>query len=232
MNQGPDQPRDPSLPGASGSPDPYERLGIASDASFDLVQAARQARLDEVGDDPMARSRIEAAYDSVLMDRLKERQQGRVSSAARTASQREQATPPPTRPILPSLPTLPQLPAARMARGSLLPQLALATGRERWFPLAADGVLFVLLLLLPGAAPELLLALVTGVTVLNLQRRNGRFLAAIGWSFALLALGLLLGSLLLSLLGMPVLTALPLTPVQLQSIPALVLLLLGALFLA
>ena len=71
--------------------DPYERLAIPADAPFDAVQAARDARLEEVGEDPMARSRVEAAYDAVLMDRLKERQQGRVSSAARSASQREQA---------------------------------------------------------------------------------------------------------------------------------------------
>ena len=68
---------------------------MPADSSFDAVQAAKLARLAEVGDDPMARSRIEAAYDAVLMERLKERQQGRVSSAAKSASQREQVAPPP-----------------------------------------------------------------------------------------------------------------------------------------
>ena len=98
----------PSVPEAS---DPYERLGVSPDASFDHVQEARQARLAELGeDDPLARSRIEAAYDAVLMDRLKERQQGRVSTAARTASQREQLAPSTERPALPSLPRLASLP--------------------------------------------------------------------------------------------------------------------------
>ena len=130
MNQG-----TPPAPGSSGfasdGPDPYQRLGVEPDAPFDAVQTARNARLKEVGADPLARSAIEAAYDAVLMDRLKERQQGKVSSAARTASQREQTAPPPSRPVLPSLPSLPQLPAGRVtvARPTL-PALVLAVGRE------------------------------------------------------------------------------------------------------
>jgi hypothetical protein len=228
MNQGSDQAQ--PAPDAS---DPYQRLGVAPDASFDTVQEAKLARLDEAGDDPLVRSRIEAAYDAVLMDRLKERQQGRVSSAARSASQREQASPPPSRPALSALPSLPQLPPSRLPRPSFsLPQLQLATGRDLWFPLAADGVLLVLLVLMPGAAPELLTALATGVTLLNLQRRHGRFLAAVGWSFALLCVGLVLGGLLAGGLGPSLSQTLPITTLQLQSIPAILMLLLGALLIA
>jgi hypothetical protein len=230
MNQG-----SPPAPGSSGfppdGPDPYQRLGVEPDASFDAVQAARTARLAEVvGEDPLARSAIEAAYDAVLMDRLKERQQGKVSSAARTASQREQAAPPPSRPVLPSLP---QLPAGRVkVTRPTLPTLSLAEGRERWFPLAAHGALLVLLVALPGLPADLLLALATSATVLNLQRRHGRFLAAVGWSVLLLVLGLVVGALLLSALAPALPPALPLTPVQIEAVPALLLLLLGALFLA
>ena len=228
MNQGSDQAQ--PAPDAS---DPYQRLGVAPDASFDTVQEAKLARLDEAGDDPLVRSRIEAAYDAVLMDRLKERQQVRVSSAARSASQREQASPPPSRPALSALPSLPQLPPSRLPRPSFsLPQLQLATGRDLWFPLAADGVLLVLLVLMPGAAPELLTALATGVTLLNLQRRHGRFLAAVGWSFALLCVGLVLGGLLAGGLGPSLSQTLPITTLQLQSIPAILMLLLGALLIA
>jgi hypothetical protein len=218
--------------GSGEAPDPYDRLGIPHDSLFDDVQAARQARLQEVGDDPMAASRIEAAYDAILMDRLKERQQGRVSSAARTASQREQATPPP-RPVLPALGGLPQLPVARLAPTSpRLPTLAWAHGRELWLPLIADGAFLVLLLLVPAAPAELLLALATGVTLLNLQRRNGRFLAALGWSFALLFAGLMLGAVLVNLLNASLPLGLPLGATQVQGLPALVLLLLGALLIA
>lgn len=89
-----------------------------------------------------------------------------------------------------------------------------------------------MIVLAPGASPELLLAMATGVTVINLQRRNGRFLAAVGWSFLLLSVGLALGALLLGLLhpGLPL--GLPLNALQVQALPALLLLLLGALLIA
>jgi hypothetical protein len=221
--------RSDQSPLAADSSDPYERLGISADASFDAVQAAKLARLDEVGDDPMARSRIEAAYDAVLMERLKERQQGRVSSAAKTASQREQLAPQPSRL---AVPTLPQLQLPKVAAPQLaLPGVALASGRELWFPLASSGVLLLVLLLAPAVPADLVLALATLAAVINLQWRHRRFLAAVGWGFALLCGGLLLGAILSGALSSTLPLGLPLTPLQVQSLPALVLLLLGALLL-
>jgi hypothetical protein len=226
MNHGSES---PELPPAGEPIDPYSRLGIAPDASFDAVQAAKQARLEEVGEDPLARSRIEAAYDAVLMDRLKERQQGRVSSAARTASQREQASPPPSRTPLPALPSLPQLPTMKLAPAlPSLPSFSLAQGRDRWFPLGAHGALLVLLLL-PGVAAELPLSLGALVTVISLQRRHGRLGQAVLWSLGLLIVGLLVGALLVSVLNPALPLGLPITALQAQSLPAILLLLLGAL---
>jgi hypothetical protein len=213
------------------SNDPYTSLGVAPDASFDDVQEARQARLAEVGDDPLARSRVEAAYDAVLMDRLKERQQGRVSTAARSASQREQQPASTGRPALPALPQLPALPAMRAGSAAMaLPSLALASGREFWFPIAAIGGLLVLMLL-PGSDPRLLLGLASVATLLNLQRRLGRFPRAVAFTLLLLVGGLLLGSLLLALVAAQAMV-LPIGPLQIESLPALLLLLLGSLLIA
>ena len=227
MTQGTDPSGGPAQP---GSLNPYERLGISPDASFDAVQAAKQERLSEVGDDPQARARVEAAYDAVLMDRLKERQQGKVSTAAFNASQREAAAVSPPKPALPSLPTLPRaplnLPAAK------LPSLALAEGRERWLPLIGGGVLLLVLLVAPAANAELVLAFATVLTVINLQRRGGRLLPAVGWSVLLLSLGLVVGGLLLRLLDPSLPLGLPLDAQQVQSLPALLLLVLGALLIA
>ena len=206
---------------------PYTRLGVAPDATFDAVQAAKQARLAEVGDDPIARAQIEAAYDAVLMERLKERQQGKVSTAARTASVREQAPPPP-KPM--ALPALPQVPLPRLkAPARAMPQLGLATGFGLWFPLGAIGALLLAALLLPAASQELLLSLAVIAAVVSLQRRGGTLLTAAGWSLGLLVVGLVSGGLLLSATGGPLPLGLPLSPGQIESLPAFVLLLLGAL---
>lgn len=234
MNQGSDSTPDPAQSSQAGGSDPYQQLGVSVDASFDEVQAARQQRLNDVGDDPIARARVEAAYDTILMNRLRERQQGRVSTAARSASQREQAKPPaPSAGPGPSLPRLPQLPIPALSRPTLtLPSLELASGRERWFPLASSGALLLLLFALSAPPAELIVSLATLVTLLNLQRRSGRFLPSLGWSFALLCLGLLLGGLLAGSLDPALPLGLPIALVQVQSLPALLLLLLGALFIA
>jgi hypothetical protein len=223
MNQRSDSPSPPA-----DAPGPYERLGITADASFDQVQAAKQARLLEAAGDTMACSRVEAAYDAVLMERLKERQQGKVSTAAKTASQREQVPPAPKLAVM-ALPKLPQLP--KFAQAALPKVSASAQGRELWFPVATTSALLALLVFVPAAPPELLLALATGMAVINLQRRSGKFLKAVVWSVGLLSLGLLLGGLLAAGLDPALPLGFPLSSVQVQSLPALVVLLLGALLL-
>jgi hypothetical protein len=217
-----------------GSSNPYTLLGIAPQSTFEEVQAARQAKLDAIGDDPLARSKLEAAYDAVLMDRLKERQQGRVSSAARSASQKE-TLPTPVRPPLAQLPNLPSLSIPRIGGGSSKPgqslSFSLATGRERLFPLISHGVLLVLALAFPGTAPDALLALAALTTLVNLQRRNGTFGRSVGFTVLLLALGLGLSQLLLIALPAPMLQALPIQAYQLQAAIGILVLLAGALFL-
>jgi hypothetical protein len=217
-------------PNANPAVTPYERLGITPDASFDAVQQARNARLLEAGEDPLARSRVEAAYDAVLMDRLKERQQGKVSTAARSASVKEQQATPPPRLPLPAVPkvSLPRVSAANFSA----PSFSLLEGQDRWIALAGSGLLLTLLLLLPTPPAELLLALATALCVVCLQRRRRRFLAAVGWGFGLLTLGLTLGGLLVAIAQVDLPLGLPLDRLQVQSIPALLLLLLGSLLVA
>jgi len=229
MNSSPDQ----SQP-AADAPDPYALLGVSADASFEDVQQAKQARLVDVGDDPLARARVEAAYDAVLMGRLKERQQGKVSTAARSASVREDkvATTKPASAGLSSLPKLPALPRPGNLPQLNLPSLALEQGQSRWITLGVAAALIGLLVLVPAASPELLLALGTLAAVAALQRRNRRFWAAVGWSFGLLVLGLALGALLGGALSAELPLGLPLNPAQVKSLPALLLLALGALLIA
>lgn len=217
---------------------PYALLGVEADASFEQVQSAKQERLAEVADDPLARARIEAAYDAVLMGRLKERQQGKVSTAARSASVREQQTAAtktvggPTLPALPKLPAFASLPAAARLPQVRLPALSPLQGREAAVALAGGAVLLGLLVLVPAASPELLLSLGTLATIAQLQRRNRRFWPAVGWAFGLLVLGLVLGGLLTGALSPVLPLGLPLTALQVQSLPALLLLILGALLIA
>ncbi|MCM1982105.1 CPP1-like family protein [Lyngbya confervoides] len=56
---------------------PYQKLEVSEDASFEEIQSARD-RLIELQGDEQARQSVEAAYDAVLMDRLRRRQTGAI----------------------------------------------------------------------------------------------------------------------------------------------------------
>jgi hypothetical protein len=57
---------------------PYEQLGVSEDASFEEIQAAKQRVLAQLGGDDTLQNNIEAAYDAILMERLKLRQQNKI----------------------------------------------------------------------------------------------------------------------------------------------------------
>lgn len=57
---------------------PYERLGVSEGASFDEIQAARNRLCESLQGDAEQIKKVEAAYDAVLMERLKMRQEGRI----------------------------------------------------------------------------------------------------------------------------------------------------------
>lgn len=231
MTTGSDASRD-----GAGAQDPYKRLGIRQDASFEAVQSAKQARLRESSADPRAQALIESAYDAVLMDRLKERQQGRVSSAARTASQQENAPTASSPAISGAVKQLPRLPSLYLPQtAALLPQIEPATGRQFWVPLLSQLLILLVLLFSATAPAELLLALSTGVCVLAQVCRQRELLAALGCSVALLSVGLILGGPLATATtgqGPGLMALLPLSADALRSLPAWLLLLLGSLLLA
>jgi hypothetical protein len=60
------------------NPNPYAELGVSEDASFEEVRSARDALLASAPDEARQQE-IEAAYDAVLMDRLRARKEGRIA---------------------------------------------------------------------------------------------------------------------------------------------------------
>ncbi|MGA9380763.1 MAG: CPP1-like family protein [Phormidium sp.] len=76
---------------------PYEQLGIPENATFDEIQTARNRLTQEYSNDPKRQEAIETAYDAILMERLRMRQEGRirVPEGIRFAEQRFSQAPPP-----------------------------------------------------------------------------------------------------------------------------------------
>ncbi|MDY6806459.1 MAG: CPP1-like family protein [Cyanobacteriota bacterium] len=56
----------------------YQQLGLTEDASFDEIQTARDLLKKQHSGDQKSLQNIEAAYDAILMDRLRLRQEGKI----------------------------------------------------------------------------------------------------------------------------------------------------------
>ena len=219
----------------SNSKDPYSLLGVNPGDGFEDVQKARDRVVASCGDDAVARARVEAAYDAVLMARLRDRQSGRLSSAAASASQVERQQ------VSAGVPSTGNGPAALLTRlrgmslpapsfsgVGLMPDLQLVQGQGLLVRSIA-GVLALLLLLLAPQTVDLLLALSTIAVLISQVRRGRRPLGSLGWTLLLLIVGLAVGALLGAATAQ---TGLPMGVEQWQALPALVILLAGALLLA
>lgn len=57
---------------------PYEQLGVGENASFEEIQDAKKRLTQEYQNDPKIVQTVEAAYDSIIMDRLRMRQEGKI----------------------------------------------------------------------------------------------------------------------------------------------------------
>ena len=55
---------------------PYKTLGLATSASFDEIHAAKKKLSEKHQGDTAVVEQLEAAYDAIIMDRLRQRQQG------------------------------------------------------------------------------------------------------------------------------------------------------------
>ncbi len=171
---------------------PYDLLGVTDSASFDEIQEARgrlMAKIDE--SDGTQVEAIEAAYDAVLMHRLKMRQEGKIKVPERIRfPERSVPTPAPSPPgPLKALTSLPSW------MGDLADQ---PEPKDIWLPagitLALVGVTMFYLGTAPPSALQLPLAAGWAAAIYFLNRKEGRFGRAVLLSFLGLLAGLLLGT--------------------------------------
>ena len=176
------------------NPNPYEQLGVTEDASFDEIQSARNRLLKEHETDRQRMEAVEMAYDAVLMDRLRLRQEGRIKVPDRIRFAEQDDRPAPAAPQ-PSQP--PQLP--NWLAGSIDQPT-----RTDWIQAGGTfSVLLVLGLLNPGgdgALLQLVLAIGAGASLFFLNRKERRFGRAVLLTLLGLIGGLILGSLITGLI--------------------------------
>ena len=59
-------------------PSPYQRLGVTETATFEEIQEAKTRLALQYQDNAQMLESVETAYDAVIMDRLRRRQEGRI----------------------------------------------------------------------------------------------------------------------------------------------------------
>lgn len=173
---------------------PYEQLGVGEDASFDEIKEARDRLFEEHSGDRQLLEKIETAYDAVLMDRLRLRQQGKIKVPERIRF--------PER-LVPEAP--PSTPSASSDRTPGWLKNAIDTPSQSDILLPAG--IFLGLCLLALQAASIALAIGAGVSLYFLNRKENRFGRAVLLTLVSLLVGVLLGGQLAALiqpqLGVP-----------------------------
>ncbi|MGB3532230.1 MAG: CPP1-like family protein [Microcoleaceae cyanobacterium] len=172
---------------------PYEQLGVTIDASFDEIQEARDHLTDQHSGERQVVESIEAAYDAILMDRLRMRQEGKIKVPERIRFPERQAPPPAS---------TSQSVSAKSPQW-LQQLLDTPTRNELVLPSAIYAGLGVLSLY-PGfeiALLQLPLALGVGCSLYFLNRKERKFGRSVLLTIAGLVIGLILGGILSPVIG-------------------------------
>jgi Protein CHAPERONE-LIKE PROTEIN OF POR1-like len=180
---------------------PYEKLGVGEEASFEEIQSSRSRLLEEHAGNPQKQAELEKAYDAVLMERLKQRQEGKIKvpDGIRFAEKT---------PTTASSPTLsvpkPEAPAW-LQNWIAQPDLVSA---------AVSAIVFVGLASIIGFWPradvlQLAMAFATGTSLFFLYRKEKKLGRSVLLSFVSSVLGLLLGVAVYALLPTVIRSSLP-----------------------
>lgn len=159
----------------------YELLGVSEDASFEEIQQARTRLMEAHKDDRAQMDVIEAAYDTVLMERLRLRQEGKIPVPDRIRF--------PERQVVEPIANVEPM-AVSQAPDWLRGWLDTPSRSDIVWP---GGVLLVTGLIGIGA-PPVALALGIGASIYFLTRKERRFGRAVLLSFVGFFVGVLVGS--------------------------------------
>ena len=174
----------------------YELLGVTEEASFDEIQTARDRLVDASEEESTKVEQIEAAYDAVLMHRLRLRQEGKIKVPERIRfPERSAPAPKPKEKAAEMTQSLPNWMQDLVDQPSsmdiLLPALVTLV-------LMSIAVFYLTPTVTAGGdgALELVLAAGAASSIYFLNRKEGKFGRAFFITVAGMFAGLILGSLL------------------------------------
>ncbi|MDF5730383.1 MAG: CPP1-like family protein [Rhizonema sp. PD38] len=204
---------------------PYEKLGVPEDASFDEIQDVRNRLLEQYSGDVKRLEVIEAAYDAILMERLRMRQEGKIKvpERIRFPEVRLQAPPKENSNLRKQSPAWLQRILDKPTPIEVLLPGAWYLGLSAislFYPMRSDGILQ------SGNDQVLQLALIVGVgiSIYFLYRKEGKFGRAVLFTLIGLIIGLLAAGVVAGWVVTPMREFITLSPNQFSTVVTFILL--------
>ena len=210
---------------------PYEILGINEGADFEDIQKARDIKVKEAGEDLLLKARIESSFDQLLMGSLKARQSGNVSFEAESASKKEKQINKLFNNGFPLLSKIKNLNNNVKKSNNSLSSIATPSFDNLSIKFSIGLLFLILLLISPDSYNRLLLSISTLILTYIQIKSGKRFISSLGWSVTFLSIGLIFGGLFENNSFIQEISNNSLSIKKIQSIPAMIILWLGVLFL-
>ena len=212
---------------------PFEVLGVNQGASFEDIQRARDEKVKEAGDDLIAKAKIESSYDQLLMGSLKSRQSGNISFEAQNASLKENQKTKTINSQFPLLSKIKNLSKDNQSNSQKFNLSNISSGSyDQLSSKLAIALLFVILLFIsPDSYNRFLLSISTLILIYSQLKSGKRFWGSLGWSIAFLSLGLIFGGFIETNSLIQELSNSSISVENIQSLPAIIILWLGIIFL-
>jgi hypothetical protein len=199
---------------------PYEQLGVAEDSSFEEIKSARDVLMAQHEGDRKQLETIEAAYDAVLMERLRMRQEGKIKVPDRIRFPEKTVQPAPNFP-----------PPTSNATSDWLKRLIdTPSPADIWIPAGIFALLSVAVVYVPVAALQFVLIAGVCTSFYFLYRKEQRLGRAVLLGLVGFIVGFLVGGIIWTLLRSQLL-GIGLIPSQVTTMVAFVVLWLVSSFL-
>ena len=211
---------------------PYEILGIEEGADFEEIQKARDLKVKQAGEDLLLKAKIESSFDQLLMGSLKARQSGNVSFEAQNASKKEKQINKLINNDFPLLSKIKNLNNnANKTNEYSLPKITPPSFDNLSIKLSVGLLFLIILLISPDSYNRLLLSISTLILTYIQIKSGKKFISSLGWSVTFLSIGLIFGGLFETNSFIQEISNNSLSIQKIQSLPAMIILWIGVIFL-
>ena len=211
---------------------PYEILGVDEGADFEDIQKARDLKVKEAGEDLLLKAKIESSFDQLLMGSLKARQSGNVSFEAQNASKKEKQINKLINNDFPLLSKIKNLNNnVNKSNEYSLPKITPPSFDNLSIKLSVGLLFLIILLISPDSYNRLLLSISTLILTYIQIKSGKKFISSLGWSVTFLSLGLIFGGLFETNSFIQEISNNSLSIQKIQSLPAMIILWIGVIFL-